>query len=124
MGLDELAAACETWRRGCGAGAITGADPALLVELECRGFSPADQVKLMEDGLCNVEDLAMLCPGDFYNLGIDTFAAAKRAEARVGITVEETAALHQFLDEHGQQLSHSAKLTIMDFVRTMARLVV
>jgi hypothetical protein len=119
-GLTEVVAACQ--RRRGGAGAIAAAGSELLAELERRGYAPADQMKLVEDGLTSVEELDVLQDVDLRYAGIDTAKVAMRVAAREALAEEDTVALRQFLEDQGAALSDSATAKVMGYACTIERL--
>eukprot|EP01046_Picozoa_sp_COSAG06_P018078 COSAG06_NODE_1246_length_10113_cov_21.479629_11_plen_703_part_00 len=110
-GLTEVVAACH---------AAAGSE--LLAELERRGYAPADQMKLVEDGLTSVEELDVLQDVDLRYAGIDTAKAAMRVAAREAVAEEDTVALRQFLEDQGAALSDSATAKVMGYACTIERL--
>ena len=55
----------SAWSRKRGTDGVSRRKQGLLAELEWRGFAPADQLKLVEDGLNTVDELNILREVDF-----------------------------------------------------------
>ena len=82
---------------GGGSRFLANADPDLLDEMTRRGFLPADQAKLVKEGITTVDKLAELRPAAFGYLKIDVSAAVKRAAASQQVTAQQRHELRALL---------------------------
>lgn len=116
--------AAEAWvPRGGGRGSTFRAEPALLDEMVKRGLLPADQAKLVHEGVTTVDQLARMDSVAYGYLRINLQAATARAAAARQVTDAQRNELRTLLAQASPvDLSWESSEALVNYVGSINQL--